>query len=98
MVMSTTGTLSAEAAVTWIGAFGAAIDRHGDELTELDRLVGDGDFGVNLRSALVRARATLNDIEPASVGEAFTALSAAFMQVGGTSGPLFGMRFRELAK
>ncbi|WP_020494750.1 dihydroxyacetone kinase subunit DhaL [Sciscionella marina] len=80
----------------WIDRFIAnVLDRTG-ELTELDRRAGDGDYGTNLRSALGRARVNLEGAEdPAAV---FTAVSEAFLNTGGTSGPLFGMWFREFAK
>ncbi|WP_031469199.1 dihydroxyacetone kinase subunit DhaL [Sciscionella sediminilitoris] len=80
----------------WIDRFIATVlDRTG-ELTELDRQAGDGDYGTNLRSALGRARVNLDGTaDPAAV---FTAVSEAFLNTGGTSGPLFGMWFREFAK
>ncbi|GAB3575232.1 DAK2 domain-containing protein [Amycolatopsis endophytica] len=82
----------------WIGRFAAVIDERGAELTELDRLAGDGDYGTNLRSALGRVRANLSAENPSTPGAVFTAVSNAFLNTGGTSGPLFGMWFREFAK
>jgi dihydroxyacetone kinase len=62
-------------------------------LTTLDQLVGDGDFGDNLAGGVRRALA-LN----ASGTEGMTALADAFLDdVGGTSGPLFGLLFQQLA-
>lgn len=62
-------------------------------LTTLDQLVGDGDFGDNLAGGVRRALA-LN----ASGTEGMTALAEAFLNdVGGTSGPLFGLLFQQLA-
>ncbi|MDQ0380648.1 dihydroxyacetone kinase subunit DhaL [Amycolatopsis thermophila] len=82
----------------WIERFAAVIDERGAELTELDRRAGDGDFGTNLRSALGRVRANLAADDPSTPDEVFTAVSTAFLNTGGTSGPLFGMWFREFAK
>ncbi|GAA0537026.1 dihydroxyacetone kinase subunit DhaL [Saccharopolyspora thermophila] len=93
--MDATTTLSTRA---WIDRFIAAVERESSELTELDRKAGDGDYGTNLRSALRRTAANL-DAEPSESPRAvFTAVSDAFLNTGGTSGPLFGMWFREFAK
>lgn len=91
-------TLDTAGAASWITAFSGAVESHADELTDLDRRCGDGDFGANARSAVGQARTALADRRPASVGEVFDAVSAAFLGIGGTSGPLFGMWFREFAK
>ncbi|QCX74312.1 PTS-dependent dihydroxyacetone kinase, dihydroxyacetone-binding subunit DhaK [Streptomyces sp. YIM 121038] len=65
-----------------------------DNLTKLDQLVGDGDFGDNL-SGGVRRAVRLAD-ETGIEGTA--ALAEAFLNdVGGTSGPLFGLFFKDLA-
>ncbi|ACU70031.1 Glycerone kinase [Catenulispora acidiphila DSM 44928] len=62
-------------------------------LTTLDQLVGDGDFGDNLAGGVQRAL-VLN----ASGTDGMTALANAFLDdVGGTSGPLFGLLFQQLA-
>jgi Dak1 domain/DAK2 domain len=64
-----------------------------DNLTALDQLVGDGDFGDNLAGG-VRQAVTLNE----SGTDGMTALAEAFLNdVGGTSGPLFGLLFQQLA-
>jgi dihydroxyacetone kinase len=64
-----------------------------DNLTALDQLVGDGDFGDNLVGGVRRA---VKRNESATDGVA--ALAEAFLNdVGGTSGPLFGLLFQDLA-
>ncbi|MGP3989319.1 dihydroxyacetone kinase subunit DhaK [Streptomyces sp. 3N207] len=64
-----------------------------DNLTALDQLVGDGDFGDNLLGGVRRA-ARLNE----SGTDGVAALAEAFLNdVGGTSGPLFGLFFQHLA-
>jgi dihydroxyacetone kinase phosphoprotein-dependent L subunit len=90
--------LDAEDARRWVTAFLDAAERDVDELGELDRASGDGDFGANLLTSIRAARARLGDGPVARPADAFAALSAAFMATGGTSGPLFGMWYRELAK
>jgi dihydroxyacetone kinase-like protein len=82
----------------WILAFDAAVAASLDELGDADRRAGDGDFGDNLRSALRRVHRELaasGATDPAGV---LTAVSEGFLGTGGTSGPLFGMWFRELAR
>jgi phosphoenolpyruvate---glycerone phosphotransferase subunit DhaL len=80
----------------WIRSFTAAFRAHRDELDELDRRSGDGDFGTNLLSAIERTDAGLG--EPDDAGEAFAALATAFMHAGGTGGPLLGVWFRAFAR
>ena len=82
----------------WMRRFFAAFDREQQTLTDLDRRSGDGDFGANLRSALGRARIALDNTETATPGDVLDVVSTAFLHTGGTSGPLFGMWFRHLAK
>jgi phosphoenolpyruvate---glycerone phosphotransferase subunit DhaL len=77
----------------WLLAFADRIDSDSDELTELDRQAGDGDFGWNIGSALKRARANLHGDDPAGV---FQSVSDTFLASGGTSGPLFGLWFGRL--
>ncbi|NNH22692.1 DAK2 domain-containing protein, partial [Pseudokineococcus marinus] len=72
-----------------------------DDLTRLDRLAGDGDFGDNVRGGLRRVVARLDADGPASGRTGAEALAAAgevFLdEVGGTSGPLVGLLLAELA-
>jgi len=69
-----------------------------DALGDLDRRAGDGDFGTNVRTAMKLASRTLEDAEPTCYREWVTVMSRSWLGVGGTSGPLFGMFFRDLAK
>jgi dihydroxyacetone kinase-like protein len=68
-----------------------------DLLTSLDQISGDGDFGDNLRTGLDMVVRELDSQEPQ--GSAFTAAARVFLDhVGGTSGPLIGLLFQELAR
>ena len=69
-----------------------------DALGDLDRRAGDGDFGTNVRTAMRNLDRTLEAEEPATYRAWVTAMSMAWLGVGGTSGPLLGMFFRDLAK
>nr|WP_063129311.1 dihydroxyacetone kinase subunit DhaL [Nocardia fusca] len=77
--------------------FDAFLDRT-EALADLDRRAGDGDFGANIAAALRRARDNIDTTDPASYADWLTAVSRGFLGTGGTSGPLFGMFFRELAR
>lgn len=85
----------------WMDRFAASAHATETELTTLDQQVGDGDFGVNL-SAGVRATqrlrsenadAAAQDDPSAPLG---SAASAFLDEIGGTSGPLFGLLFQAL--
>ena len=69
-----------------------------DALGDLDRRAGDGDFGDNVSIAMKNLSASLEEGEPADYRGWVTAMSRAWLGVGGTSGPLLGMFFRDLAK
>jgi dihydroxyacetone kinase-like protein len=76
--------------------YAAAAHTAHDTLTALDQLSGDGDFGDNLREGLDRVTAALDahpDRPPYAV-----AASVFLDEVGGTSGPLIGLLFQELAR
>jgi len=92
-----TATLDRASARRWIDAFAADFERERTRLTELDRAAGDGDFGANLRSALGKVQQRLT-VDPQTARAVFAAVSDAFLDTGGTSGPLFGMWFRALSR
>lgn len=77
---------------------GASGDGAADTLGDLDRQSGDGDFGTNLTSAFTRAAKEVETSGPTTYTGWLTAVSRGFLGTGGTSGPLFGMFFRDLAQ
>ncbi|TKG64922.1 DAK2 domain-containing protein [Prauserella endophytica] len=82
----------------WVDTlFETFLDRTG-ALGELDRRAGDGDFGTNVSSALRRARQSIDVAPPSDYSGWLTAISRGFLGTGGTSGPLFGMFFRDIAR
>ncbi|MCF7547896.1 DAK2 domain-containing protein [Pseudonocardia sp. WMMC193] len=91
-------TLDTLLARTWVRHFETAVLDHAAALGDADRRAGDGDFGDNMRAALRRARRTLDTTAPAGAGDVVLALAEGYLGTGGTSGPLFGMWFRELAR
>ena len=90
-------TLDGPFARRWVDAFATDFETQRERLTELDRAAGDGDFGANLRSALRKVEQRLA-ADPATARGVFAAVSDAFLDTGGTSGPLFGMWFRALSR
>lgn len=74
--------------------FAAAVGVAHDRLTRFDQHSGDGDFGDNLRGGVDVATQRLADGAPSPL----SALGAVFLdEVGGTSGPLLGLLFTEVA-
>jgi phosphoenolpyruvate---glycerone phosphotransferase subunit DhaL len=90
--------VDAAGARAWVEHFGEAFDDSYEELTELDRQAGDGDFGANVQGALRRAVARLQAGEALTVTDVFEVTALSFMGGGGTSGPLFGVWFRAFAR
>jgi dihydroxyacetone kinase-like protein len=88
----TTATPDVERAI--VTGLADAVERAYDSLTRLDQHSGDGDFGDNLRGG-VRIAAERMTTAPESP---LTVLGSVFLdEVGGTSGPLLGLLFTEVA-
>ncbi len=72
---------------------------HAEELTDLDRAIGDADHGINMKRGF---EAVLADADALSRKPLPEALQKAGMQlvmkVGGASGPLYGTLFMTLGK
>ena len=96
--MTTDPVLDATTVRRWFERFRTGFATHADRLADLDRQAGDGDFGANLTSALGRAQGFVDADDPQTYADVFLAVAKGFLNTGGTSGPLFGMWFRELAK
>jgi dihydroxyacetone kinase-like protein len=92
------GPLTGPFARRWIEQFVADFAAQAKVLTDLDRQAGDGDFGANLMSALGKAQGFIDRLQPDDFADVFDAVSKGFLNTGGTSGPLFGMWFREISK
>ncbi len=79
---------------TWLSDFVRRAQEGVDDLTDLDREAGDGDFGANIDAAL-------GDIElplRGSDGDIFEGLAhRCLVRAGGTSGAVYGTLFTELS-
>src|SRR6202043_1193563 len=70
-----------------------------DELTDLDRAIGDGDHGINLRRGFEAVLAEVDELSAKNLGESLKGMgSTLVMRVGGASGPLYGTLFMSLGK
>jgi phosphoenolpyruvate---glycerone phosphotransferase subunit DhaL len=69
------------------------------ELTDLDRAIGDGDHGVNMRRGFEAVLAEVDALSAKNLGESLKGVGTTLvMKVGGASGPLYGTLFLSLGK
>ena len=65
-----------------------------EELTEMDRVAGDGDLGASMRRAAVAVQNTMGSLPLSNVSELLRTLGDVLQrEMGGTSGPLYGVLF-----
>lgn len=76
-----------------------AVIAHAEELTALDRAIGDGDHGINMTRGAEAVLATLDDIAAKPPGDALKAAGTTLvMTIGGASGPLYGSLLMGMGK
>ena len=77
----------------------AAVRANADELTELDRAIGDGDHGANLRRGFDAVAALAPELDALPPGQALQKAGMTLvMKVGGASGPLYGSLLMGIGK
>ncbi|MER8628912.1 dihydroxyacetone kinase subunit DhaL [Mesorhizobium opportunistum] len=82
-----------------VAAAADTIAAHAEELTALDRAIGDGDHGLNMKRGFEAVRAEADAFAAKPLPEALKAIGTKLvMTVGGASGPLFGTLFMALGK
>lgn len=91
-------SMSGSDALTWINSFKTTFLQQREALGDLDRLAGDGDFADNIAAALSKVDSAIEKSNPTTYPEVFSCVSKGFLATGGTSGPLFGMWFKEIAQ
>src|ERR1700724_139075 len=70
-----------------------------DELTDLDRAIGDGDHGTNMRRGFEAVLASVDELSAKSLGESLKGVGTTLvMKIGGPSGPRYGTLFMSLGK
>jgi phosphoenolpyruvate---glycerone phosphotransferase subunit DhaL len=74
------------------------LEEHRDELNRLDREIGDGDHGENMRRGFAALVATLERDAPDSPGGVLKLVATTLIsKVGGAAGPLYGTAFLRAA-
>jgi dihydroxyacetone kinase-like protein len=87
-------TIDVATLTRWIEAYRDAVAEHKDELTDLDRAIGDADHGSNMARGTQAAAAKLEETPPATVADLGKAVGMTLVStVGGASGPLYGTFF-----
>ena len=72
---------------------------HADDLNQLDRAIGDGDHGLNMRRGAQAIQARLDELANLSFNDALKAMGMTCMSsIGGSSGPVFGTLLVTLGK
>ena len=70
-----------------------------DELTELDRAIGDADHGVNLERGFNAVLAKIDSISAQPIDAALSEVGKTLiLSVGGASGPLYGKLFATIGQ
>jgi dihydroxyacetone kinase-like protein len=82
-----------------IAAMAQAIASHAGELTDLDRAIGDGDHGSNMKRGFDAVLAERAGLSEKPLPDMLKALGTHLvMTIGGASGPLYGTLFMALGK
>lgn len=82
------------ALVDWIHRYKDEVVARKDELTDLDRQIGDADHGSNMARGMQAASDKIDAAVPATVGELGKSVGMTLVStVGGASGPLYGTFF-----
>jgi len=82
-----------------IQAVNNAVVQNADELTELDKAIGDGDHVINLRRGLDALLAQQDEVAQLDWASAWQKMGMTCMsKIGGASGSLFGTLFVSMAK
>lgn len=77
----------------------AAVRANAEELTELDRAIGDGDHGANLRRGFDAVAELAPELDSMPWGAALQKAGMTLvMKVGGASGPLYGSLLMGIGK
>ena len=80
-------------------AVASRVIANAEELTDLDRAIGDGDHGINMRRGFEAVLAAADELSAKGLGESLKGVGTTLvMKVGGASGPLYGTLFLSLGK
>ncbi len=78
---------------------GEAIEDHAEELTRLDKAIGDGDHGINMSRGVRAVSAETEQLVQLDTSRILQRIGMILvMNIGGAAGPIFGTFFLSLAK
>lgn len=82
-----------------IAAAVETIKAHAEELTELDRAIGDGDHGLNMKRGFEAVLADAESLSEKPLSDFLKGVGTHLvMTIGGASGPLYGSLFLAMGK
>lgn len=91
--------MSSELTAALIDATAAAIGANTEELTSLDRAIGDGDHGINMKRGFDAILAQRDELAGLPLGQAIQKAGMTLvMKIGGASGPLYGSLLMSMGK
>jgi len=80
-------------------AVGRVIEAEADALNDLDRAIGDGDHGINMRRGFGAVAEIVDELEGLAFGPALEKAGLTLvMTVGGASGPLYGSALMAMGR
>ena len=92
-------TLGAAWALDWIKRTAAVLAKQREDLTDLDRAIGDGDHGSNLDRGFAAVLTKLEGVEPTTAEDVLKPAAMTLIStVGGASGALYGTAFLRASK
>jgi dihydroxyacetone kinase-like protein len=81
-----------------VRAIAEVVAEHRDELVQLDRAIGDGDHGENLKRGFTAIVSKLDESTPDTPGAVLKLVASTLIsKVGGAAGPLYGTAFLRAA-
>ncbi len=91
-------TLGQTWALAWTALAAEATHSHREELTALDRAIGDADHGENLDRGYTAVQVALEQNPPQDPAQVFKTVAMTLMsKVGGASGPLLGTAYLRMS-
>ncbi|WP_153398374.1 dihydroxyacetone kinase subunit DhaL [Ornithinicoccus halotolerans] len=82
----------------WVHDFARTIAEHSEQLTDLDRAIGDGDHGSNMTRGTARCAQLTDEQTFTGPGDYLKKVGMTLVStVGGASGPLYGTFFLRMA-
>jgi len=85
--------------LAWVAEIAAVVETQRDYLTQLDAAIGDADHGINLSRGFGAVQTALAQASLPTPGSVLILTGSTLIsKVGGASGPLYGMAFRQAGR